>query len=250
MKPKKSIRVLLADDDRPSREGTRRYLQRDADIQLQEAGEFKSVVSGARAFQPDVIVMDVLFVEHGGTDDGIELVRTLKKEVPAARTVMFTNHRELKYVAAAAKAGASGYIYKGEVELLVDAIRTVHSGGKAFGRFTDHVLGVFQNADPIKDLTNREREIAYILLKRGALSNEEIGEILFISKRTVSTHLCNMYSKLDCRLPDMRNANENAKKQKLVEFARAIRIMPADEDVDDTDKRLARWDDAKRDPKV
>jgi DNA-binding NarL/FixJ family response regulator len=217
-------------------------LEEATDFKLAEAGDPESVLRRAREFQPHVIVMDIFFPNYPATN-GIELVRTLKKELPEARAVMYTIYSGIERIEAAARAGASGYLPKGHAEELADAIQRVHNGEIYFGlnrRYNIHIVDMFRTgSDPTKELTNKERVICYVLRKAGDLAHEEIGEILDIDPKTVRTHLVNIYH----RFSDSKMLPDNKKKQWLVDFARAHQIMPSEEGVtDDINTKLVRWD--------
>lgn len=220
----KRIRVLLADDDRLAREGTASYLREEKDMIIETTGDLDMVVPLARSFEADVVVLDILFFPRSDRD-GIDILKRLSRDVPAARVLMLTGDIEPHQIRAAYKLGAKGYINKGEVELLVDGIRTVSSGRYYYGSYIDQILPQGQIESPTDALSNRERDVLFLLRRDATLSNLDIADILGIGERTVEKHLGNIYAKL----PNITGSNENAKRRNLCEYARKERIDGTDE---------------------
>lgn len=191
------IKVLLVDDHEMVRLGVSSYLSIQEDIEvIGEAENGKIGYEKALELRPDIILMDLVMDEM----DGIESTKLILKEWPEARIIIVTSFIDDEKVYPAIEAGAAGYLLKtstaGEI---ADAIRATFRGetvlepevtGKMMERLTRKNEPVLHD-----DLTNRELEI--LLLISEGKSNQEIADELFITLKTVKTHVSNILSKLD-----------------------------------------------------
>ncbi|HEU5470929.1 MAG TPA: response regulator transcription factor [Actinophytocola sp.] len=203
-----TIRVVVADDQAVVRAGFRTILESEVDIEVVgEAADGAAAVAVARRHRPDLVLMDV---RMPGTD-GIAATRQLAgTAVPEPIPVLVVTTFDLdEYVFAALRAGASGFLLKDtEPDELVTAVRVVAAGdGLVAPAVTRRLIAEFarvsaapepsSGADPLAELTEREREIL-LLIARG-LSNAEIARTLVVSASTVKTHVGNLLAKLGCR---------------------------------------------------
>lgn len=185
------LRIILAEDHKLVRQGTRLYLENQGIAVIGEAENGREAVELTRKLQPDVAVLDIRMPEL----TGIEATRRIRTEASEVRVLILSAYDEAAYVHALLEAGADGFILKSaELHELYAAICEVAGGGQAFDK---QVLQKAQHhlADtPYEPLTRREVEV----LQHAAqgLSNKEIGTLLFISDRTVQGHLQNIYQKL------------------------------------------------------
>jgi two-component system response regulator NreC len=190
------IKVVLVDDHAVVRSGLRLLLEKEEDIEVVgEAGTAKDAIFRARAFKPDVLLLDVVMPG----ESGIEVLPKLLKESPETKVLVLSMQDDPNYVREAFGAGASGYVLKEAAdEEVVSAIREIASGG----RYVHPALGARMvaaeaeeraaaEADPLSD---REREVLRLLAL--GHTNQEIAEQLYISVRTAESHRAHIMQKL------------------------------------------------------
>ena len=198
----KHIEVLLVDDHALIRDGIAAVLKSTEDIIV--AGSIatgEEAVNYVRTSKPDVILMDIMM--RGMT--GIEATRWIKEIEPSMKIILVSMEIKKEFLSAGIKSGIDGYIHKdSEKEILIDAIRTVHKGGRYFNEaitnlvfddfFQHEKLGRAKEKRISKELTKREHEIlAHIADGR---SNKDVADALFISVKTVETHKSHILEKL------------------------------------------------------
>lgn len=189
------LRVLVADDNPTIRLGLRALLDGFDDLQVVgEAVNGREAVDLAAALRPEVVLLDVRMPVVDGVAAAIEISRE-------RAVLMLTYSDEVEVVAAALRAGASGYLVHGgfEAEELAAAIRTVASGGTVLAAaIGPAIVAALRRGDAQADdgpgLTDRESEIMD-LVARGA-TNPAVGRVLCISEKTVKNHINHIYGKL------------------------------------------------------
>jgi DNA-binding NarL/FixJ family response regulator len=195
------IRVFLVDDHGLFRAGVRAELDRfvpDVTV-VGEAGSVDEAVAAIRHLRPDVVLLDVHMPDGGGA----EVLRQLRPELPDVVFLALSVSDAAEDVIAVIRAGARGYVTKTiSGSELAEAVRRVKSGDAVFSpRLAGFVLDVFSDrpgaappGDPELDLlTRRERDVLR-LLARGYAYKEIAGE-LFISVKTVETHVSSVLRK-------------------------------------------------------
>jgi DNA-binding NarL/FixJ family response regulator len=194
-----TIRILLAEDHKIVREGTRQLLQQAPDMLIvAETADGAEAIRLAEASSPDVIVMDVRMPGLGG----LEAARAIKAQSPGVRVLILSAYDDDRYVFPLLEAGASGYLLKtASGAELIDAIRIVNAGGTVLspqvsGKVLQRLNGRAHPPDhrPAEALSGREIEV----LRQAALgrSNKAIALALSISPQTVQVHLRNIFGKL------------------------------------------------------
>lgn len=201
------IRVLVVDDDVPTRVGVRTILSSDSRIEVVgEAGTAAEGVELARQLRPDVVLMDVRLPDDDGISATRQIVGDVREGLPIPRVIVLTTFDYDEYVFRSLQAGASGFLLKrAPAEDLVDAVHTVAEGNALpapprtralIGAFAS-AAGEAPHAQFAEALTAREAEVL-ALVARG-LSNAEIAETLGLSIETIRTHVKHVYMKTGAR---------------------------------------------------
>ena len=202
-----TTRVLIVDDDVPTRVGLVTILSGEADIEVVgEAANGRDACTLALNLEPDVVLMDVQLPDL----DGIEATRLItagsaRARVP--RVIVLTTFDLDEYAYKSLRVGASGFLLKRtRAEDLIDAVRVVAEGEELPMPATTRRLIANMSAQEtahdrewraIDDLTDREQEVL-VFIARG-FSNQEIARELTLSVDTVKTHVKRVYAKLGAR---------------------------------------------------
>lgn len=187
------IRVLLAEDHKIVRQGTRMYLESMGVDIVGEATTGVEAVKLARELSPDVIVMDI----HMPELTGVEATRRIRHENEDVRVLVLTAYDDPAYVHALLEAGADGFVLKtAEFSELFRALQDVAAGRTAFNpeMMAKAAQYGLNTSALIEGMTDREMEILGYAAR--GLTNKQIAKDLFISDRTVQGHLQNIYQKL------------------------------------------------------
>jgi DNA-binding NarL/FixJ family response regulator len=199
-----TVRVVLVDDQAMVRTGLRMVLAAEPDLEVVgEAADGEAGVRAVTALRPDVVLMDVRMPGM----DGLEAARRIIAADLPTRVVVLTTFDEDEYVAAALRAGVSGFLLKvAPPEDLVDAVRTVAAGqGLLDPAVTLRVIRSFaaapapdpRRAQALATLTERETDV--LALVAAGLSNAEIAGRLYLGEATVKTHVSRVLLKLGLR---------------------------------------------------
>lgn len=191
------IRILIVDDHTVVRDGLNALLSAESGMKVVgEAANGLEAVKLAGETQPDVVLLDLVMPSM----DGVQAAREIKKVYPAARILVLTSFAENHMVFSAIKAGASGYIMKDtSSDDLIQAIRDTYLGKAALGPdIARKLMEELQEGGAVdsrpNELTEREVEILqHMALGR---TNQEIADELYLSERTVRTHVTNILAKL------------------------------------------------------
>ena len=195
------IRVLLCDDHTVVRQGLRRILETDDDLEvIGEAGDGRTAIDLAQRLHPHVVVMDIALPEL----NGVEATRHILKRGDGARVLILTMHADDVCVRQSLRAGARGYLLKDAEDLdLLKAVKAVGRGGSYFSPAISKVLleaylgeaGAQEIDDNLALLTDREREVLQLIAE--GKTNKEIASRLGVSINTVETHRKHIMEKLD-----------------------------------------------------
>jgi DNA-binding NarL/FixJ family response regulator len=211
------IRILIADDHHVVRRGLAFFLRTQKDIEIVgEAANGIEAVDLARALKPDLVLMDLVMPEM----DGIEATKRIKSEMSEIKIMMLTSFSDQDHVIPALEAGASGYQLKDiQPDDLISCIRKIINGeNQLHPKATSHLLAQLshkgkEGRNLLADLTKREVDVLKEIAK--GKSNKEIAASLFITEKTVKTHVSNLLSKLE--LADRTQAALFAVKNHLVD---------------------------------
>ena len=196
------VRVVIADDHRLFREGLRSILSQEKSINIVgEAVNGPQTISVVDHLKPDVILLDITM----GEMNGIKLISAIREQSPRTKPIMLSASVDEATIFKALKAGAKGYVSKdASFSDLIKAIQAVERGElwvqrRLISRFFDEQAGAdlggkAQRETAEEDLSPREQEVLGCLVK--GCTNKEIAEQLFISERTVKSHLHCIFRKL------------------------------------------------------
>ena len=196
------IRIVIADDQRLFREGIRLILHQENGIQIVgEAVNGLQTIEVVNDLKPDVVLLDILIPKM----DGAQVILPIRQKSPETKALMLAAAMDEAMIFKSLKAGAKGYLAKdSSVSDLTKAIKAVHRGElwidrKVMSRFFDQeAIADSKGGNPRgrteEGLTPRELEVLSLLTK--CCTNKEIAQDLFISEKTVKTHLSNIFRKL------------------------------------------------------
>ena len=196
------IRIVIADDHRLFREGIRLILRQENGIQIVgEAVNGLQTINVVNDLKPDVVLLAITIAKV----DGIEVILPIRQKSPETKALMLTAALDEAMIFNSLKAGAKGYLPKdSSVSDLTKAIRAVHRGElwierKLMSRFFDQeAIADSKGGNPHgrtkEGLTPREQEVLSCLTRGD--TNKEIAQDLFISEKTVKTHLNSIFRKL------------------------------------------------------
>jgi len=195
------IRVLIADDHTLVRESLVNVLDASGECKVvAQAADGLAAVEQALKMRPDVAIVDISMPGL----NGVEVVRRLKSELPATRTLVLTMHEDEEYVLHVVRAGASGYLLKDSpISELIGAVKQLHAGKAYFGAAAAKVLAEQvhkpdgDSGDPYGRLTPREREVFHMVVE--GRTSKEIAAKLGISTKTAENHRANVLDKLGAR---------------------------------------------------
>ena len=195
------ISVIIADDHALFREGTRNLIEQESDMEvIGEASNGEEAVNMITELHPHVALIDIAMPKV----NGIEATKQIKTICPATAVLILTAYDDDQYVFTLLEAGAAGYLLKNvSGKELANAIRAVYDGEavlhpsiaqKVFNR----VANSTPSAEPVpqpNDLSKREMEI--LKLAARGMNNQDIANQLYLSRRTIQSHLANIFRKMN-----------------------------------------------------
>ena len=201
--PPRPLRVLVAEDQYLTREGTVRLLDEQPRIEVVgTAGDLGQVLAEARRLRPDVVLMDVK-MPPTHTTEGIDAAHTIKAELPGTGVVVLTQHDDEEYVWALLERGVDGYGYLhkvriGDVATLIRAIEEVAAGRSMVDPRILHTLLARRARKPSSALARlTPAELDVLGRMAGGRSNHAIAAEACVSVGTVEKRSAAIFSKLD-----------------------------------------------------
>lgn len=192
------INVMLVDDHAVVRMGFKMLLEADPDIKIvAEADSGEEAITSFVTHKPNVVVMDITMPGIGG----MEAIERILAKDGGAKILVLSAHEDSVHPKRVLNAGAMGYLTKrSAAEELIKAIRTLAAGKKYIEASVAQQMAIQQlsgDQNPVDVLSPREFEV-FMALAKGH-TTKEIAETLFLSERTVGTHLYNIKQKLNAK---------------------------------------------------
>jgi DNA-binding NarL/FixJ family response regulator len=209
------IKVVLAEDSYLVREGVRRLLEHEPDIDLVGVCEdYDSLLEAIAGTEPDVLLTDIR-MPPTGTDEGVRAAERLRRLRPDAGVVLLSQFADPAYALAFLEGGTEGraYLLKervADLDQLLAAIREVARGGSVIDPKVVEALVAARSRNaqsPLARLTPREREVLALLAE--GRSNAAVADGLVLSERAVEKHINSIFAKLG--LPEARDAHRRVK---------------------------------------
>ena len=192
------IRVLIADDHKMVREGLRRILEFDGEIQvIDEADNGEECIKKIRSSKPDIVLLDI----NMPVMNVIEALQEIRKKKLKTKVIILTVHNEIEYLLRAVDIGIDGYVLKdSDAHELIRAVTSVYEGDKfiqpsLIPLLNSKLIARDLDAERLEQLSKREIEV--LKLVAVGMFNKEIGVELGISERTVKNHLSSIFKKID-----------------------------------------------------
>jgi DNA-binding NarL/FixJ family response regulator len=191
------MRVVIGEDSALFREGLARLLEDAGHDVVAKADDAPSLVAAVKAEEPDLAVIDIR-MPPDRTDDGARAARELRLLMPELGIVLLSQHVESRHSVELVAGGYFGYLLKDrvfDVDDFLDALRRVATGGSALDpEVVGTLMGQTRAVDPLDQLTPREREVLALMAE--GRTNAGIAARLWLTDRTVETHVTSILSKL------------------------------------------------------
>jgi DNA-binding NarL/FixJ family response regulator len=196
------MRVVIADDAPLVREGVARLLTENGVDVVDQVGDADALLRSVRDLCPEIALVDIR-MPPTHTDEGLRAAREIRSRYPGTAVLVLSQHLEPDYALQLVeeKPERVGYLMKervGRIEQLLDAVQRVAAGECVVDRaVVDELLTRRRRTDPLDALTSREREILALMAE--GRSNQGISRALWLSPKTVETHIRGAFAKLGIR---------------------------------------------------
>jgi DNA-binding NarL/FixJ family response regulator len=196
------VRVVIAEDAALVREGVAHVLREGGMEVVDQVGDADALITSVRDRRPDVALVDIR-MPPTHTDEGLRAARVIRARYPETAVLVLSQHLEPAYALRIVEERPEGvgYLMKervGRVQQLLDAVERVAAGECVVDRaVVDELLARRRRVDPIAELTPREREIVALMAE--GRSNQGICRALWLSPKTVETHIRSAFAKLGIR---------------------------------------------------
>jgi DNA-binding NarL/FixJ family response regulator len=192
------MRIVIGEDSALFREGLASLLTDAGHEIVGKAADAPTLVDTVKATVPDLAIVDIRMPpDH--TDDGARAARTLREQHSRLGIVLLSQHLETRHSVELVAGGGFGYLLKDrvfDVDDFLDALRRVAGGGSALDpEVVATLLGPTRRNDPLSLLTPRERQVLAQMAE--GRTNAGIAQRLFLTDRTVETHVTSIMTKLD-----------------------------------------------------
>jgi len=191
------VRIVIGEDSALFREGLARLLEDAGHEIVAKAADAPSLVEAVDATAPDLAIIDVR-MPPDLTDDGARAARAVRGEHPELGIVLLSQHVETRHSVELVASGRFGYLLKDrvfDVDDFLDALRRVAAGGSALDpEVVARLIGVHRAGNPLASLTSREREVLALMAE--GRTNVGIARRLWLTERTVETHIGSILAKL------------------------------------------------------
>lgn len=190
------IKIVLVDDHKLLRDGLRNIIEQKSNMHIiGEASNGRDAIKLCSKLCPDVIVIDVAMPEM----NGIEAAKQIHKNQPNIKIIGLSMHSGKQFIQGMFKAGAFGYLLKdGDADELITAITAVIQNKKYLSKdINQDFLLLLKNGELLEKnhLSSREKEVLQLIAE--GKSSKKIGELLFLSSKTVDVHRNNIMKKTE-----------------------------------------------------
>jgi DNA-binding NarL/FixJ family response regulator len=196
------VRVVLADDEALLREGLARLLEERGVEVLARVGDAEALLRSVEATRPDVALVDIR-MPPTHTDEGLVAAAEIRRRTPEVGVLVLSHYLESRYAARLLEEAPErvGYLLKervSDVVILADALRRIAEGECVVDpTIVSRLMARRRDHGPLDELTEREREVLALIAE--GHSNQAIGGRLYLSPKTIETHIRQIFLKLGLR---------------------------------------------------
>jgi DNA-binding NarL/FixJ family response regulator len=191
------VRIVIAEDSTLFREGLASLLTDAGHDIVARVADALALMDAVREHRPELAIIDVR-MPPGNTDDGARAAKLLRAQHPDLAIVLLSQHIETSHSVDLVSAGRFGYLLKDrvlDVEDFLDSLRRVAAGGSALDpEVVTRLIGAHRQKAPLESLTSRERDVLSLMAE--GRTNVGIARRLWLSERTIETHVANIMIKL------------------------------------------------------